>query len=165
MAANSFDADLSKLPQAFRGYSRFETEELFKRLAWEYAVLAGEHRELKKTVEALEPSTQSQSELDEQAHDLLNAARKVVREMRETARADSEQAIKKARARAAEIEADAQRAAADAASVLEAAAALRTSFREMLRKLERGEPLGPPQSAATPPAATPPSRAAERATP
>ena len=82
MAQDWFDADPTKLPVAFRGYARFETEELFERLAWEYAVLAGQHRELKKSVEAIEPSTRPRSELDEQAHALLNTARKAVREMR-----------------------------------------------------------------------------------
>ena len=150
MAPDSFDADPTSLPRAFRGYARYETEELFRRLAWEYAVLAGEHRKLKQAFEE-GSSAPSQADLDQEAHVLLQVARKAARELRESARNESEQILKKARGRAAEIELQAERAGTDARAMLETAAAMRASLLQTLSQLERGEPLA--HTAARPQAA------------
>ena len=105
MAPDSIDADPQSLPRSFRGYNRRATEELFRRVAWDYAVLAGEHRKLKTAAEAQPPAAPEQpqparatrAEFDEEAHLLLAAAQKAAREMRESARADCELALKKAK--------------------------------------------------------------------
>lgn len=148
MAPDSIDADPQSLPRSFRGYNRRATEELFRRVAWDYAVLAGEHRKLKTAAEAQQPAAPEQpqpvrttrAEFDEEAHLFLAAAQKAAREMRESARADCELALKKARSRAGEIEEDAIRAAGDARAVLDAAVALRLSLQDALNTLERDVP-------------------------
>jgi cell division septum initiation protein DivIVA len=150
MAPDSIDADPASLPRSFRGYDPQATEELFRRVAWEYAVLAGEHQELKNTLEDLQaaPGSPPRAETpararddDEVARFFVGAARRAAREMRESARAECESVLKKAKARAAEIEEEAARAAADSASVIEAAVALRSTLHEALKQLERGEPV------------------------
>jgi cell division septum initiation protein DivIVA len=145
MAPDSIDADPQSLPRAFRGYNRRATEELFRRVAWDYAVLAGEHRKLKTAADhppaAVEQSPRSaqtqRAELDEEAHRLLGAAQKAARDLRESTRAECELALKKANRRAGEIEEEAFRASGDARAVLEAAAALRLTLEDALRTLER----------------------------
>lgn len=145
MAPDSIDADPQSLPRSFRGYNRRATEELFRRVAWDYAVLAGEHRKLKTAAEEQQPAAREQpqaarlqrSDLDEEAHLFLAAAQKAARELRESARADCELALKKAKGRAAEIEEDAIRASGDARAVLDAAVALRVSLQDALSTLER----------------------------
>ncbi len=148
MAPDSIDADPQSLPRSFRGYNRRATEELFRRVAWDYAVLAGEHRKLKTAAEAQPPAAPEQpqparatrAEFDEEAHLLLAAAQKAAREMRESARADCELALKKAKSRAGEIEEEAMRAAGDARAVLDAAVALRLSLQDALNTLEHDAP-------------------------
>ena len=139
MPPDSLDADPAELPRAFRGYHRAATEELFRRVAWEYGVLAGEHRKLKRELEEQQPVTRVLGDVDEDARALFAAARKAVREMRESARAECEKALKKARRRAAEIEVAADRAATDAVAVIDAAAELRSNLSEALRRLESGQ--------------------------
>jgi chromosome segregation ATPase len=67
--------------------------------------------------------------------------------MRESARDDCEQAIRKATKRAAKIEDEAKRASANATAILEAASELRSSLQEALDSLERGEPVVSQESA------------------
>jgi cell division septum initiation protein DivIVA len=143
-------ADPTSLPCSFYGYSRRATEELFKRVALEYGALAREHRKL-TTAEgdvspALPPSGHSS---DEAARSLLAAAHRSVRELRVSARAECEQALKKAKGRAAEIEQEARHAAGAAGAVLDAAAALRATLNEALRKLESSEGVAGAASART----------------
>ncbi len=145
MAPDSIDADPQSLPRSFRGYNRRATEELFRRVAWDYAVLAGEHRKLKTTSEQppavveqqSQPARTQRADFDEEAHRLLGAAQKAARELRESTRAECELALKKANRRAGEIEEEAFRASGDARAVLEAAAALRVTLEDALRTLER----------------------------
>jgi len=149
MAPDSIDADPQSLPRSFRGYNRRATEELFRRVAWDYAVLAGEHRKLKTAVEQPpavveqpQPAVAQRAEFDEEAHRLLGAAQKAARDLRESTRAECELALKKANRRAGEIEEAAFRASADARAVLEAAAALRLTLEDALRTLERDASSG-----------------------
>ena len=146
MAPDSIDADPQSLPRSFRGYNRRATEELFRRVAWDYAVLAGEHRKLKTAAaeeqppsmgEQPQPAGTQRAEFDEEAHRLLGAAQKAARDLRESTRAECELALKKADRRAGEIEEEAFRASGDARAVLEAAAALRLTLEDALRTLER----------------------------
>jgi hypothetical protein len=147
MPPDSIDADPQSLPRSFRGYNRRATEELFRRVAWDYAVLAGEHRKLKTASEQPppavadppkpQPARTQRAELDAEAHLLLGAAQKAAREMRESTRADCELALKKANRRAAEIEEEAVRASGDARAVLAAAAELRQTLEDALHTLER----------------------------
>lgn len=160
MAPESIDTDPTSLPHAFRGYNRRATEELFRRIAWDYAVLSGEHKKLKKTaseqvpppplVEAVpapvpEPRpapAQSQRVLfDEEAHSLLAAAHRAARELRESTRLECEQALKKANHRAAKIEREAVRTAAASRGVLDAALEMRATLHDALARLEPGSPL------------------------
>lgn len=157
MPPDSLDADPTELPRAFRGYHRAATEELFRRVAWEYGVLAGEHRKLKKTLEEQPPTAAQQPtatqqptarqplrDPDESARFLIAVVLKAVRQMRETARAECEKALKKARRRAAEIEQEADRASVSAVAVIDAAAELRANLQAALRRLETGQPVAPP---------------------
>jgi cell division septum initiation protein DivIVA len=166
MPPESLDADPTSLPRRFRGYDRAATEELFRRVAWEYGVLAGEHRKLKKTVREPQPAAPAQlaapaepaapprapepvarpprSDPDEIARAVLSAAITAAREIRESTRDECERALKKARGRAAKLEADADRAAGDAVAVLEAAALLRANLRAALDSLERSGPIPEP---------------------
>lgn len=145
MASDPTDANPTSLPRSFRGYNRQATEELFRRVSWDYGVLAGEHRKLKQAMEALQPlPARRKGDLDGEAHLLFATAQKAVREMRESARVECEQALKKAKERSHEIEAEADRAATESAAVLKAAAAIRSTLQEALRRLESSEPSEPP---------------------
>lgn len=153
MSAAPINADPTSLPRSFRGYDPQATEELFRRVAWEYGLLAGEHRELKQAVEEgqISPGVRRSGlaparvtgDLDEVARSLLAAAHTAARAMRDSARDESERALKKARARASEIEHEATRAAAGTLAVREAASVLRATLRDALEKLERGEQRSP----------------------
>ncbi|MBA3844946.1 MAG: hypothetical protein H0X39_20420 [Actinobacteria bacterium] len=155
MPPESIDADPTTLPRSFHGYDPAATEDLFRRVAWDYGLLVGEHRKLKKLVEGthlegqqLQPAAPeiaaprpaaprpAAPARDEAAQSLFAAAHKAVREMREEARAECEAALKKAKRRAAEIENHAHRASADAAAVIEAASVLRASLSAALTQLE-----------------------------
>ena len=155
MPPDSIDADPKSLPHSFRGYDRRATEELFRRVAWDYAVLAGEHRKLKENGDVSRPHTgAARANPDDEAHSLLAAAHRAARELRESTRAECEQALRKANRRSAEIELEAERTAKDARAVLAAAAELRASLREALTRLEGGElPVVPAEAAVAAPAA------------
>ncbi len=116
--------NLAGLPRdALGGYKPAPAEDLLKRIAWDYRQLAHEHDTLKETagllrrrVDELEAQSlelqerlEAQRDPDEIARTLLAAAQRMARELRETARGDSDATLKKARARARSIEADAQR--------------------------------------------------------
>lgn len=155
MSQDWIGADPKSLPRSFRGYSPRATQELFKRVALEYGELAREHRrlaaELKEPApapsapapfpapapapEPAPPPRPARADPDEEAHALLAAAYRAVRDMRESARAECEQALKKAKSRAAEIELEAKRAGGDARAVLDAAAVLRSSLQEALTRM------------------------------
>jgi cell division septum initiation protein DivIVA len=144
VAPDSIDSDPQSLPRAFRGYNRGATEELFRRVAWDYAVLAGEHRKLKQNGDEPKPLARThRADLDEEAHSLLAAAVKAARELRESTRAECEQALRKAKGRAAEIEQEAVRAATDARAVLDGAAKLRANLQETLRSVEDEDLVAP----------------------
>ncbi len=163
MTPDSLDVDPSSLPRSFRGYNRWATEELFRRVAWDYGVLAGEHRKLKRTMQEGQPleapplypppleasapavgwpvASEPRVDPDEEARVLLALALRAVREMRESTREDCELALRKARGRAAEIEAEAERAGAGAVAVVQAASTLRATLRAALERLESAGPL------------------------
>ncbi len=150
MPPEFIDADPTSLPLSFRGYDCQATEELFRRVAWEYGLLVGEHRKLKNEMQGLLARSdappagaaprQATGDLDEVARSLLTAAHKAARDMRESAREDSERALKKARARAEEIGREAERDGAATAAVSEAAAALRATLQAALARLEAETP-------------------------
>jgi hypothetical protein len=140
---------------ALGGFKAGPTEDLLKRIAWDYRQLVHERDKLNETadvlrrrvdeLEALQAEAQkgleeqrdklnetadvlrrrvdelealyaeAQNRLEEQrdptdvSRSLLVAAQRMARELRDSARRDSEAALKKARARAREIEAEAQR--------------------------------------------------------
>jgi hypothetical protein len=149
MPPDSLDADPTELPRAFRGYHRAATEELFRRVAWEYGVLAGEHRKLKKAMEERQPvARQPVGDRDDGARLLFAIVLKAIRQMRDAAREECEKALKKARRRAAEIEQEADRAAVNAVAVIDAAAELRANLQAALSKLEGEQPVSSPHPVA-----------------
>lgn len=116
--------NLAGLPRdALGGYKPAPADDLLKRIAWDYRQLTHEHDTLKETADMLrgrvdELEAQSvelhdrlegQRNPDEIARTLLAAAQRMARELREAARGDSDATLKKARARARAIEAEAQR--------------------------------------------------------
>jgi cell division septum initiation protein DivIVA len=116
--------NLAGLPRdALGGYKAAPAEELLKRIAWDYRQLVHERDTLKETagvlrlrvdeLEAqfaeLQDRLEGQRDPDEIGRTLLAAAQRMARELRESARGDSDTTLKKARARARSIEAEAQR--------------------------------------------------------
>jgi cell division septum initiation protein DivIVA len=141
------------LPRSFHGYDREATDDLLKRVAWDYRQLVNECRKLR---EAAEPYPSRQPALrpggDEVARTLVAAAHRAAKELRESARSDCEAMLKKARARAHELEAEgrhrAEHAAADTAQLQQAAAALRAQLSAALQVALGEQPA--PADAETP---------------
>jgi cell division septum initiation protein DivIVA len=116
--------NLAGLPRdALSGYKAGPAEDLLKRVAWDYRQLVHERDNLKETVDVLQRrADEAEGELtalreelgrqrdsDEIARALLEAAQRRARELRESARSDSDATLKKARARARSIEDKARR--------------------------------------------------------
>lgn len=115
---------LAGLPRdALGGYKPGPAEEQLKRIAWDYRNLLHERQELRETADilrrrvdeleaqfaALKDELEERRDPDEIGRTLLAAAQRMARELRESARGDGDAALKKARARARTIEAEAQR--------------------------------------------------------
>jgi cell division septum initiation protein DivIVA len=108
---------------ALGGYKAGPAEDLVKRVAWDYRQLVHERDKLNETVDvlrrraddaerelhALREELDRQRDSDEIARALLDAAQRRARELRESARSDSDATLKKARARARSIEDEARR--------------------------------------------------------
>ena len=125
------------------GYKAGPTVELLKRVAWDYMQLVHECAKHAETVERLTRRTDEleakvaslqtlldgHKDPDEVARTVPAMAQRAARELRESARTESEATLKKARARAQEIESEAQkRIGASAADVTQL-----TQLRERLR--------------------------------
>ena len=120
MPLNPKEINSSRLPVGVRGYRRDATDELLKRVAWDYSqtihereTLARELEELKQRNEKLEAETAALHDLiarspkhDEVGRALVANAQRAARELREATRAECESILKKVRAHAAEHEHD-----------------------------------------------------------
>jgi cell division septum initiation protein DivIVA len=105
------------------GYKAGPTVELLKRVAWDYMELVhkcAKHAEtverltrrtdeLEAQVAALQTMLDGHKDPDEFARSVLAMAQRTSRELRESARSEGEATLKKARARAQEIESEAQK--------------------------------------------------------
>jgi cell division septum initiation protein DivIVA len=108
---------------ALGGYKAGAVEELLKRVAWDYRKLLEERKSLAEAVDRLERRVQELEPMLETLADelerrrnpedlsrlLLAAAQRAAHDLRSSTRSDGEAALKKARARAQSIEAEAQR--------------------------------------------------------
>ena len=116
--------NLAGLPRdALGGYKAGPAEDLVKRVAWDYRQLVHERDKLNETADVLRRRTDEaerelqtlreeldrQRDSDEIGRALLEAAQRRARELRESARSDSDATLKKARARARSIEDRARR--------------------------------------------------------
>jgi cell division septum initiation protein DivIVA len=105
------------LPRAVRGYDTHATDELLKRVAWDYLQLQNTCRQLTAKLEQKDSSTPAEepaqtwspvvprAETDDSARVLIAAAQGAAKELRRSAREECEIMLKKARARARAIEA------------------------------------------------------------
>lgn len=133
------------------GYKAGPTEELLKRVAWDYGQLVNEHAKHAKQAETVERLTRRTDELeaqvaslqalldghkdpDELARTLLAAAQRAARELRESARSDGEAILKKARTRAQEIESEAQKRSGASVAEVTQLKELRERVRDQLRE-------------------------------
>lgn len=116
--------NLAGIPRdALGGYKAAPAEDLLGRIASDYRQLVHERNTLEETagilrrrVDELEAQVaelrgrlEERRDPDEIGRTLLAAAQRMARELRESARGDSDATLKKARARARSIEAEAQR--------------------------------------------------------
>jgi cell division septum initiation protein DivIVA len=132
------------------GYKAGPTDELLKRVAWDYGQLLHEHRtlevaadllrtradELEAQVASLEGLLEERRDPDEISRTLLAAAQRAARELRDSARSDCEAMLKKAHGRARQIEAEAQKqtgaASADLLRLQQLGAQVRKELRSTL---------------------------------
>jgi cell division septum initiation protein DivIVA len=132
------------------GYKTGPTDELLKRVAWDYRQLVHEHRtleeaadrlrgrvdELEAQVASLQGLLEVRRDPDEISRTLLAAAQRAARELRDSGRSDCEAMLKKAQARARQIEAEAQKqmdaASADLSRLQQLASQVRKELRAML---------------------------------
>ena len=146
------------LPRALRGYDCEATDDLLKRVAWDYLQVLGEVRRLSRLTEQEQAvsgvrgldaagfggRTAAGAEPDDVGRALLAAAQKAAKELRESTRRECEVIIKKARRRAEDIaaaeERQVRRASSDAAAVLEAAARLRGQLAAALEAVTSDSP-------------------------
>ena len=116
---NPDEIDAERLPHAsVGGFKAGPVEDLLKRVAWDYRELLHDNRrlhetvaqlqarteELERQIDALESAAARQKQPDELARQALAASQRAARELRDSARRDSELALKKARGRAERIE-------------------------------------------------------------
>jgi len=145
---NPDEIDTEGLPRAsVGGFKPGPVEDLLKRVAWDYRELLHDNRQLHETVaqlqarteelerqiDALESAAARQKEPDELARQALAASRRAARELRDSARRDSELALKKARARAEQIERQFYRDNANALAELRRLQDLRRAVQERLQ--------------------------------
>jgi cell division septum initiation protein DivIVA len=147
------------LPRAVRGYDTRATDELLKRVAWDYLQLQNTCRQLTAKLEQQGSSTSAdkpaqqprppvvpRAETDDVARTLIAAAQQAAKELRRSAREECEIMLKKARARAQAIEAlekrRVERATVGAGQIQAAAAQLRARLQAALEAAiaEAGDP-------------------------
>jgi cell division septum initiation protein DivIVA len=146
------------LPRAVRGYDTHATDELLKRVAWDYLQLQNTCRQLTAKLEQQGSSTPAdkpgqqprpvapRAETDDVARTLIAAAQQAAKELRRSAREECEIMLKKARARARAIEAAERRrvehATAGAGQIQSAAAQLQARLQAALEAAiaEAGDP-------------------------
>jgi cell division septum initiation protein DivIVA len=132
------------------GYKAGPTDELLKRVAWDYGQLVHEHRtlevatdqlrrhaeELEAQVASLQGQLEERRDPDEISRTLLGAAQRAARELRDSARTDCEAMLKKAHGRASQIEAEAHKhtdtASADLLRLQQLGAQVRKELRSTL---------------------------------
>jgi len=129
------------------GYKSGPTDDLLKRVAWDYRQLVHEHRtledaadqlgrradELEAQVRSLQGLLEEHRDPDEISRTLLGAAQRAARELRDSARNDCEAMLKKAQRRAGQIEAEAQKQTAAASAELARLQQLGSQVRQELR--------------------------------
>lgn len=148
MPLNPDEIDAERLPRAsVGGFKPGAVEDLLKRVAWDYrellhhnhqlhetvAQLQARTEELERQIDALESAAARQKQPDELARQALAASQRAARELRDSARRDSELALKKARARADRIERQFYRENAHALAELRRLQELRRAVQERLQ--------------------------------
>ncbi len=172
--------DFDGMPRAFlRGLRREPVEDLIRRLQWDYAQLAHAHRKLQDTVERLENERSSlvtklqsipppapapapappvqpvaarapEPPAAREEHDVLEAAYRRAREVREDARNESTLALRKAHQKVADLERDFDRirdsAELELQSLVELVPQLQAQLRAVLHLVNArsGEPVSRP---------------------
>jgi len=162
------------------GYKSGPTEDLLKRVAWDYRQLVHEHRtledaadqlgrradELEAQVRSLQGLLEEHRDPDEISRTLLAAAQRAARELRDSARNDCEAMLKKAQRRAGQIEAEAQTQTAAASAELARLQQLGSQVRQELRStLDTILAMGEMPSPATVEPSEPSDLAAQDGTP
>ena len=94
------------------GYDRDRTDELLRRIAWDFRRLLQERSVLEEEVRRLERELAKIERREVLQASMLRPTRTLARELREAARQEAALIVKKARERAAAIEADAERKSA-----------------------------------------------------
>ena len=164
MAFKPQDISGATLPSAVRGYSREATDDLLKRVAWDFlqlshqrdtlleetAQLRQRNEELEQQVAALHELLSRQVDREDVSRVLLTNAQRTARELREKTRIECEATLKKARAHAASLEQGtrselkvAERRLAEITELrLELERQLRQSIEAVMRKPDAGESQG-----------------------
>jgi cell division septum initiation protein DivIVA len=143
---NPDEIDSELLPRSsFGSFKPGPVEELLKRVAWDYRQLLHDNRqqhakvaelqaraeELERQLEAMTKEAQ-RKQPDELARQALAAAQRAARELRDSARQESELALKKAHTRAERIYRDNARASAELRELHELRGALEKRLRSVL---------------------------------
>jgi cell division septum initiation protein DivIVA len=145
--------------RAFRGLDPHATEELLKRVAWDYRKLIEESRqvsrvgdlqrqritELEARLAELESQAVEQQVAEEAGRALIAAAERTAHELRESARSESDAALRGAQERARLVDAEAQRRLDAATEAQRVAAQVRGRIRSALDAVlaEGGTPPSP----------------------
>lgn len=142
------EISLASIPRTpLGGIRAAEAEELVQRVAWDYRSLLGQNTKLAAQVEeltgrvaelegelaSLRKTLEARKDPDELARTLLSSAQLRARELRETSRREGELALKKARARAAQLEEEQRGRVASARGDLDRLSTIRTSLAGELR--------------------------------
>jgi cell division septum initiation protein DivIVA len=147
MPLNPKEINGRQLPVGVRGYRRDATDDLLKRVAWDYSQALHDHEalveaartlkqrneELEAQVSALNALVARHTDRDEVNRALLANAQRAARELREAARVECEAMLKKARQRAADLERDAQLQLKTSAGEVERLVSLQDELQSRLR--------------------------------
>jgi cell division septum initiation protein DivIVA len=156
------------------GYKARPVAELLKRVAWDYRKLLEENKslgeaadgfrrriqELEPQIERLEHELARRRDPGDVSRAMLAAAQRIAGELRASARADGEAALKKAHARARSIEAEARRRVEAAAEAERLGEHVRARLQAALDTILAGAPEQTTDG--TPPAGEPGLRVARR---
>jgi cell division septum initiation protein DivIVA len=142
------EINASTLPQVrLGGFKPEATVALLRRIAWDYGLLFHENRkltasveelqkvadELTSEIEALRSANAPRRDPDDASRAAIAAAQRAARQLRESTRRDCELALKKARRRAGDIEAELERLSVGAAEAeLRSVEELQADVRERL---------------------------------